>query len=195
MDGRSRAARLDLIKRMVQSVEGVPGSVVECGVYAGLSLTWLAKETNGRQVFGFDLFEPAQSLPLTELEAHLLKTLRNKKQNTGKDWDTAFKLIKSGMENAGVDFSKVRLVKGDIRETLPKTETGSVALINLDCDTYYSYSAALEHLWPRLSLGGVAIFHQYADEVWLGAKSAVDEYLQDRAHQLCEDTRWYAIKT
>ena len=37
--------------------------------------------------------------------------------------------------------------------------------------------AGLEFFYPRLSLGGLIIMHDYSSAYWDGAKLAVDEYL------------------
>jgi O-methyltransferase len=37
--------------------------------------------------------------------------------------------------------------------------------------------AGLEFFYPRLSPGGMMIFHDYSNPHWEGAKRAVDEYL------------------
>ena len=49
-----------------------------------------------------------------------------------------------------------------------------IAVLRLDTDWYESTRHELEHLYPRLSVGGVLIIDDYG--YWQGARKAVDEY-------------------
>ena len=73
-------------------------------------------------------------------------------------------------------FHSVTLIKGDVVETLARSENlpGSISVLRLDTDWYESTKAELEVLWPRLSIGGVLIVDDYGH--WAGSKQAVDEY-------------------
>ena len=55
---RANARRLIYFTRHFEQIRGIPGAVVECGVYQGRSLlllAYLAEEEN-RNVYGFDSF-------------------------------------------------------------------------------------------------------------------------------------------
>jgi hypothetical protein len=62
-----------------------------------------------------------------------------------------------------------------VEETLPARAPGKIALLRLDTDWYESTRCEMEHLYPRLSPGGVLIVDDYGH--WQGARDAVDEYL------------------
>lgn len=51
-----------------------------------------------------------------------------------------------------------------------------IALMRIDTDWYESTRHELEHLFPRLSPGGVLIVDDYG--FWRGSRKAVDEYFQ-----------------
>jgi O-methyltransferase len=61
-----------------------------------------------------------------------------------------------------------------VEETIPENAPESIALLRLDTDWYESTRHELEHLFPRLSPGGVLIIDDYGH--WQGCKRAVDEY-------------------
>jgi len=70
----------------------------------------------------------------------------------------------------------VKLVKGDVRETLTDNRNipENIGILRLDTDFYESTKVELEVLYPRVSSGGVVIVDDYG--IWQGSKKAVDEY-------------------
>ena len=67
-----------------------------------------------------------------------------------------------------------RFVEGLVEETLPRTETGNLALLRLDTDYYSSTAVEYEVLYPRLVPGGVLIVDDYG--AFQGSRRATDEY-------------------
>src|SRR5438105_11773193 len=80
------------------------------------------------------------------------------------------------MLGSGYDVSKIHLIKGLMQQTLPELAPQQIALERHDTDFYESTRHELEHLYPRLSHGGVIIFDDYGH--WLGHRQAVDEYVE-----------------
>jgi O-methyltransferase len=66
------------------------------------------------------------------------------------------------------------VVKGRVEETLPERAPERISLLRLDTDWYESTRHELEHLYPRLSPGGILILDDYG--CWQGAREATDEY-------------------
>ncbi len=78
-------------------------------------------------------------------------------------------------------IEKVKLVKGDIRITLPKYLEENphtvVSLLYLDFDTFEPTVIALKHLVPRIPKGGIIAFDELNHEVWPGETVAVIQEL------------------
>jgi len=160
----------------------IPGDVVECGVWRGGSsmmaaLTLMALDVT-RPLWLYDTFEgmtapsehdkPFQGTP-DAAEAEYRRSL---------EWaDASLQDVQANMANTGYPTELVRYVRGDIAQTLPAEMPDSVALLRLDTDWYASTRHELEHLWPRLSPGGVLIIDDYGH--WEGARKAVDEFFAD----------------
>jgi hypothetical protein len=70
-------------------------------------------------------------------------------------------------------------VIGRVEETLPQAAPDEIAILRLDTDWYESTRHELEHLYPRLSVGGILIIDDYGH--WQGARKAVDEYFAGRS--------------
>ena len=71
----------------------------------------------------------------------------------------------------------LRYAPGKVEDTLPAAAPDKIALLRLDTDWYESTRHELEHLFPRLSPGGVLIVDDYGH--WQGARRAVDEYFAE----------------
>ena len=74
-------------------------------------------------------------------------------------------------------IEKVKLVKGDVAESLPKFLKANphlvVSLLYLDFDIYEPTVVALKHLVTRIPKGGIIAFDELNHEVWPGETIAV----------------------
>ena len=90
--------------------------------------------------------------------------------------------VKAAMDKVGYDRDKVVYVQGDVADTLPRSAPPTISLLRLDTDWYKSTWHELEHLYPRLSVGGVLIIDDYGH--WEGARRAVDEFIEAKGLRL-----------
>ncbi len=93
------------------------------------------------------------------------------KCEAGLDEVKATLLDKAGLNSSGVEFHV-----GWFQDTVPisTTKLKSIALLRLAGDWYASTQVCLEHLYPRLSPGGVLVLDDYFR--WEGCRKATDEY-------------------
>lgn len=65
---------------------------------------------------------------------------------------------------------------GWFENTVPKDaeNLGPIALLRLDGDWYESTKVCMEHLYPKLSRGGILVIDDYY--AWEGCQKAIDEY-------------------
>ena len=197
----SRIGKLIAHYELFRMISDVPGAIVECGVFKGVSLARFAmfrelfENSGSRAIVGFDVFGP---FPETHFEAD-----RRPRQ--------AF-IDSAGAESITVERMtdvltqkncrrNIELVKGDICTTAPdyaaKHPELRIALLNLDTDIYEPSVAVLEQFWPRIVRGGVLILDDYG--TFPGETQAVDEYFADKAVQIrklrhCR-TPSYIVKT
>ena len=73
-------------------------------------------------------------------------------------------------------------VKGLFQDTLATAGVRSIAVLHLDCDWYDSVKACLDHLYDRVSPGGIIQFDDYGH--WAGTRKAVDDFFRHRAIEL-----------
>jgi hypothetical protein len=113
--------------------------------------------------------------------------------------------VLSNLRDAGFDEqairSQVTLVRGWFSDTLPAYD-GTIALLHLDADLYDSTKCALENLWPKVAIGGIAAFDEYhQSNEWSGERKAVDEYfkrhMENNSVKLYRDpyhSHYYVVK-
>ena len=165
------AEQLRVIRSAIRHVKdrGIPGALVECGVWKGGVLRLMADTAPGREVWGFDTFEGMTPRgPWDRL-------------NCGK-WPEWVRDL-TGRDAVPIDqvrelVPEALLVKGDVAHTLPRHAPQQIAVLHLDTDLYESTKAELETLWPRLSPGGIMIVDDYG--LWAGSRKALDEFLPGR---------------
>lgn len=170
-------ARVDALCREVRRVckFGVPGAIVECGVWRGGSAMAaalaLAEMGADREIVLCDTFSgmppPGQhDRDLNDRSASDLLHDPLVKAECGLDE------VRRNIESTG--YPRVRYVAGLVENTLPAAAPAEIAILRLDTDWYESTRHCLECLWPRVSVGGALIVDDYGH--WKGARMAVDEY-------------------
>ena len=174
--------RYELFKKIIN----IPGSIFECGVLFGGGLFSFAhcstifEPVNAqRRIVGFDTFQG-----LTELHKKdkCQKAVGSSKLQQGAMAIDSHGLICEAikvfdMNRALNHLPKIELVKGDVRESLPKyladNEHALVALLYLDMDIYLSTKSAIEACLPRMPKGSIIAFDEFACERWPGETSAL----------------------
>ena len=146
--------------------DGVPGDMVELGVYKGNSSSLLAAlaRPEKRHVYLFDTFSgfDQRDLQGVDGERNLLFS------------DTSLEGVKRLVGTDGVTYVPGFFPDSTINMTLP----AKIAVAHIDCDLYQPMKAALECFYPRVSPGGILLLHDYSSGHWPGVRQAVDEFFQ-----------------
>ncbi len=177
--GPERLAKVLSHYELFKKSLSVPGDLIECGVFKGVSLSrWIKfreilSSKNEKKIIGFDTYS---EFPETFFQGDIKSREQFIKsaglESIGKDQ------LKSLLGKQGLD-DNVSLVEGDIRKTIPEylklNPNCKISLLNIDVDIYESTKFALETLFPYVSTNGVIIFDDYG--AFAGANKAIDEYL------------------
>jgi hypothetical protein len=168
---------------------GVPGAIVECGVWKGGSmlaaaLTLVRLGATDRELYLFDTYEglpePGErDVSFKGKPAH--DTWKEQVDGEGLSaWCRAgLDEVRAVMETSGHPPERIHYVAGLVEDTVPEAAPAEIAILRLDTDWYASTRHELVHLYPRLAVGGVLILDDYGS--WQGAREAVDEYLAERS--------------
>jgi O-methyltransferase len=176
--------------------KNIDGDFVECGVAAGAQIGAfqyaLIVAQKSRKIWAFDSYE---GIPLAgEYDAE--------QAGIGKITHDKYlpieqRLISSGItchsvDNVKENFSKwslpidnVEFVKGWFQNTLPEfdRQIEKISILRLDGDLHESTLVCLNHLYPKVSKGGVVIIDDYALE---GCRVAVKQYFDKIGQALPE---------
>jgi O-methyltransferase len=165
---------------------GVPGDLVECGVWRGGSsmLSALALQRLGdeeRTIYLYDTFEGMSEPDERDVsfrgDVATGKWQRLKVGEVNEWCYSPLEEVEANMLSTGIDRDRLRFVKGKVEDTLPATMPERISLLRLDTDWYESTYHELRHLFPLLSTGGVLIVDDYGH--WEGAREATDRYLAE----------------
>ena len=184
-------ANMDAVRYAVQ--RGVPGAIVECGVWRGgsvLAMIRVLQElgVDDRDVYLYDTFE-GMTEPGEVDTSRFSKPALQIWQETPEGstpWRWAFDaeifdldFVKRVMKQSGYPEERIHFVQGPVQDTIPGTLPDAIAVLRLDTDWYDSTMHELQHLYPVMSPGAVLIIDDFGH--WDGARRAVEEYFSTTA--------------
>jgi O-methyltransferase len=198
-------ALTEAVKYVVR--QKISGSIVECGVWRGGSMMAVALALRNlgctdRSLYLFDTYAGMPKPESVDIDSKGQSAMPMFKSNQTGDDSSDFCLgtlpdVQAGMAGTGYDQKLIHFVKGKVEDTIPSQAPERIALLRLDTDWYESTRHELEHLFPRLSCGGILIIDDYG--YWQGAKKATDEYIAQHVPSLflnrIDHTGRIAIKT
>jgi hypothetical protein len=172
-----RGRTLHRLAREVESA-GLPGSLVDCGVYNGGSTALLSAGAPSRRVWAFDSFE---GLPEPGPED----------SDAGEEFTGDCLGSEQRVREAFERFAhpeRLKIVKGWFDQTVEPAsrEIGDIAILHCDGDWYDSVKVPLEQLYPQVVPGGYVVIDDYG--YWAGARRAADEYRA--AHSIDAPMHW-----
>jgi len=186
--------RLEQFRASIEEVNrnGVPGAIVEMGVWRGGAMLMAAacqkeyKSSGGtidRNLFLFDAFE--------EIPENIYRKASKFLFNTEKD-------VKGVFESLGLIDSNVHFRKGLFQKTVPQMESdpllSKIAVYRIDGNFYDSYSDALYYGYEKVPVGGIIIFddvmsHPQVMNAWLDFKS--DQGLPESLNRIDRHSAWF----
>jgi hypothetical protein len=160
-----------------QQRNGIPGSIVEFGVFEGAWLERLhaicEKLNFSREIYGFDSFE---GLP----EPDTVNDLDGwKKGDYAAPYDTVAKKLNIAKR------PKIHLVPGWFSDSLLGPEAQGISEISfarIDCDLYEPAVECLQYLAPRLTDGSILVFDDWTFDAFRGETKAFAEWVPQTPH-------------
>ncbi|WP_432093230.1 TylF/MycF/NovP-related O-methyltransferase [Streptomyces sp. bgisy100] len=189
MTSPERLNALVLATRYV-SRHGLPGAVVECGVWRGGSMQAVARTLvsigdTSRDLYLFDTFEgmPPPTEKDRRRDGEMASDLLSRRSKDHPIWAVAtLEDVQEGMAQIPYPEDRVHYVPGRVEDTIPAGAPEEIAVLRLDTDWYASTRHELEYLYPRLVSGGVLLIDDYG--WWQGSREAVDEFLEKTGARL-----------
>jgi c-di-AMP phosphodiesterase-like protein len=172
----------------------IEGDFVECGVAAGaqicaMSYALQVKNAN-KTIYGYDSFEGIPLAGEFDTEQAGIGEITHDKFAPLNDRLVSSGITVHSMENVINNYSYVGLptenvvfVKGWFQNTLPYNNIDKISLLRLDGDLHESTLVCLEHLYPKVSKGGIVIIDDYA---LTGCRVAIEQYFKSKRKKLPE---------
>jgi hypothetical protein len=169
----------------------IPGDIVECGVWRGGSMqaaamTLLACGDTSRDLYLFDTYDgmpPPSEADVRSADGRSAEQLLAASPRESKVWAVAtLDDVRDAFASVPYPGEKVHFVQGRVEDTVPGEAPDRIAILRLDTDWYESTRHELDHLYPRLSAGGVLLIDDYG--YWQGSRKAVDEYIEETGARL-----------
>lgn len=163
-----KPSELAVIYGIAKAQVHVDGAFAEVGVYNGSSARIICEAKQEKELYLFDTFEGLPEVSACDSRFQKGMFCGNEAQ------------VKQRLEK----FSNVHTIKGFFPSTGSCVEDKNFAFVHLDVDTYESTKTALAFFYPRMSVYGVILTHDYAQAV--GVKRAFDEYFEDKQEHIAE---------
>ena len=160
MIGRARLRNLrDLVATAIS--EGVPGDLIETGVWRGGACILMRAALEafgdlGRRVFVANSFE---GLPAPDAQAYPADL--GDKHHTVEELSISLDEVKANFAKYGLLDNRVIFLKGWFKDTLRAAPIERLAVLRLDGDMYESTTDALTALYDKVSPGGFVIIDDY----------------------------------
>ena len=165
---------------------GIPGDLVECGVWKGgcaMLMAMVAAARNAtREIYLYDTFagmsRPSEHDIRQNGEPAASKWQAGQTESHNEWCFAPLSEVQENMVATGYDPRLIHFVKGLVEETIPKSAPSQISVLRLDTDFYESTCHELVHLYPRLAVGGVLILDDY--HCWQGQREALDRYFAEQ---------------
>jgi O-methyltransferase len=169
--------RRDVIILLLRSIveRNIIGACVELGVYKGETARLIHHCLPERKLFLFDTFSGFGERGRRE-EARSTKVDISAQHFEDTSVGSVRDLIRPSND-------MVRFLPGFFPDSATKeVEQEKFCFVHLDADLYQSTLSGLNFFYPRVSVGGFILVHDY--NAWIGARTAVDEFMSGKPEVL-----------
>lgn len=172
--------QLEMIEEAVLDLDrrNVPGDFIEAGIWRGGAVIFMrallyAYGINQRQIIAADSFE---GIPQN------VKFRHDPVDAWSDRWSASLEEVMGNIERLGLLDDRIEFLPGFFADSLGAIANRNFALIRLDSDSHDSVMTSLEHLYPRLSPGGIIIIDDWH---LVGCRFAVNGYREQ--HDITEE--------
>ena len=176
---KTRLSKLLAHYELYKMITGLPGFILECGVYKGASLIRFAtfrdvlESQYSRKIIGFDAFgkfpRSGDSDDINFIE---------KFEDYGGDGISKEELEKVLVQKEIINYE---LIEGNILQKVPlyvkQHPELRIALLHIDVDVYEPTKVILQHLYDRVVSNGIIVLDDYATVA--GETLAVEEFFRN----------------
>jgi len=153
---------------------GLPGDFVECGVSTGIVSLAICRYVEFEKLRKtFWLFDTYTGIPESQAAPPEAPLARSKNERLYFD---SYQLVAGNFS----DYANVRLVKGEVPDSLRSVTIDTIAFLHIDMNIAYPEVEASKALWDRVSPGGLVVYDDYGSPSHGAQKIAIDSFAADR---------------
>ena len=175
----TRISKLIYHYEIYKKIISLPGDVIECGVFKGVSLTRfltfreILENNYSRKIYGFDSFGKFPSKK--KLFSEDKKFVKKWEKESGNSIN--INELNNTLKNK--NFRNYELIKGDVKNSIPKLLRNKpelmISLLHLDMDIYEPTKFVLNKLFKHIVKGGIILIDDY--NCVYGATKIINEFL------------------
>lgn len=144
-----------------------PGDVVECGTFKGYT--------------ALGMLHSMRTLPQTMRKMWLVDTFRGAPRDCTTNSPGALYYdddLYPFVRQVFAPYPNVHVIQGRVPEVLPAVYADTVAVLNLDLNSWAPEQCAFEYFWPRIPSGGLIFFDDYSERGYEPQHDCVDRLCQ-----------------
>jgi O-methyltransferase len=176
---RSLLWRLHTLAWAAKNALNVDGDFVECGVFKGFCseviLKYLGFQNIPRQAYLYDTFEGLPEKTSTELERRV--------------WDYTMydpEVIYNEVREKFSKYKNVNVVRGIVPDSFEVAVPEKIAFLHIDMNSEKAEMLALEHLFDKVTPGGVIVFDDFGWTCNANQMKAELAFMNQRGHHVLE---------
>jgi O-methyltransferase len=171
--------RLHTLAWAAKNALSVEGDFVECGVFKGFCsaviLKYLDFQDLPRQAYLYDTFAGLPEKTSTEQE-------RRDWDYTGYDAEAIYK----GVREKFSVYKNVNIVRGIVPDSFEVAVPEKIAFLHIDMNSAQAEMCALEHLFDKVTPGGVIVFDDFGWTCNVNQMTAELAFMNERGQHILE---------
>jgi len=171
------------IYNWVKKTQEIVGDIAEVGVYRGGSAKLISEVKGKKKLFLFDTFE---GIPQVNKDIDLIAQ--------GSITGDSSELVRTYLSG----YNNIKFVSGIFPSSAQQVikDITVFSFVHLDVDVYPSTLDSLKFFYPKMSLGGVILTHDYRCLNTPGVKKAYDDFFSGKPETIIElwDTQAMIVK-
>ena len=165
---RSIEWRFHILIWAMKQTRGIPGSVVECGVWYGILSRALLNYFGTSEKRSFLLFDSWGEPGFQILGPYKRKSYL----------EDIFSIVEKRFPD-----QNVTLIRGSLPNSIDEFDTGQISLLMIDLNSGSLESEILEKLWDRIPIKGIVYFDDYGQNFPL-VREAIDKFILEYKQSL-----------
>jgi len=170
--------RLHTLTWAAKNALRVEGDFVECGVFKGFCseviLKYLDFQDIPRQAYLYDTFQGLSEKTSTEQE---------RRTSDYKKFD--LEAIYKGVCEKFSKYKNVNIVRGVVPDSFAQAVPEKIAFMHIDMNSVQAEMLALEHLFDRVTPGGIIVFDDFGWSCYANQMSAELAFMNERGWLFC----------